>query len=124
MFDDESTPFEVAQHVAESLREQLTKTHAPVVISPQDNRISLDGSGGRSLEIVVDGPNAFRVQDDLGNKSGGVQTQVTGGTARWSLTGRPCTEPEMVRRVKAWLSEQWTKMLCRPRGRAIAATDA
>jgi hypothetical protein len=106
MFDDVSTPFEVAEHVAESLREQVTKTQAPVVISPRDNRISLHGSGGRSLEIVVDGPNAFRMQDDLGNKSGGRQTQVTGVPARWSLSGRPCTEPEMVRRVKAWLPEQ------------------
>jgi hypothetical protein len=106
IFDDhaeEAEPRQVAQRVYEDLQEILPQNVASELI---DNHIMLRAAGGRTLKIVIDSRDAFRLQDDLGNKSGGVQAQVTSSTARWSLSGRPFSQHEMVTKVKVWVNEQ------------------
>jgi hypothetical protein len=107
IFDDEAEPRQLAHGVYENLQEFLRKTPTPNIVAElNDNQITLRASGGQTLAIVTDGPDAFRLKDELGNKSGGIQTQVTSSTSRWSLSGRPFPQHEMVAKVKAWLREQ------------------
>jgi hypothetical protein len=106
IFDDnaeEAEPRQVAQRVYEDLQATLPQNVVPELVG---NHITLRASGGPTLTIVCDGPDAFRLQDDLGNKSAGYQTQITSSMARWSLSGRPFSQHEMVAKVKAWENEQ------------------
>ena len=109
MFDvAEVEPQQFAQQMLDDLRAFLDKRQSAelVTLSLDQNLITMRASSGQSVKIVVDGPNAFRVEEDLGNKRGGVQTQVTATMARWSLSERPFGQDEMVRRVTTWLAER------------------
>jgi hypothetical protein len=105
--EDAAEPRQVAQSIYDDVKDFINTTlRQNIVVDLADTQIILRTSGGQTLLIVIDGPSAFRLKDDLGNKLGDVQTQVTGATARWSLSGRPFPKHEMVANVKSWLRGQ------------------
>jgi len=108
MFDVvEVEPQQLARQVFEDLREFLNKGQSAerVTLSFNQNHITMRAPEGQSVTIVVDGPDAFRVGEDLGNKGGLGQRWVTMRPARWSLSERPFGRDELVRRARMWLSE-------------------
>jgi hypothetical protein len=107
IFDtDDAEPTQVAQHVYGDLLSFIKKTHPQKLVDAaiEEANITVSSSAGRSLLIVCDGPDAFRLKENVGNLRGGVQTQVTSQTARWSLSEQ-VPRSRMIERVKRWLSE-------------------
>jgi hypothetical protein len=110
IFDDEEAkviqearPRELAQRVSEDLIAAVKINN--VASTTDGNKIKLMGQSRNKLEITCESMNAFRLFEDLGNHSRGLQTQAV-IPPRWSLGGLPFTQTEMVTRVKTWLHEQ------------------
>lgn len=99
-------PTQVAQYVYGDLLSFIKKMppQKPADAAIEKADITISSSAGRSLLILCDGPDAFRLKENVGNLQGGVQTQVTSQTARWSLSEQ-VPRSGMIERVKRWLSE-------------------
>jgi hypothetical protein len=110
IFDDpgakvvqDAGPRELAQHVSEDLIAAVRMNN--IASETVGNKIRLMGQSRGTLEITCEATNSFRLNEDLGNHSRGIQTQAV-TPPRWSSGGPPFTQSEMVTRVKTWLHEQ------------------
>lgn len=87
----------------EDLRRFIASEDVNATVTVRENQITLRSSG-KTLEITTDDQEHFRLKEDLGNHPNGFQTQVTVQPPRWSGSGRPITQSEMLTKAKGWLS--------------------
>jgi hypothetical protein len=110
IFDDarakvvqDAGPKELAQRVSEDLIAAVKMNN--IASETVGNRIKLMGQSRGTLEITCEATNSFRLNEDLGNHSRGIQTEAV-IPPRWTSGGPPYTQSEMVTRVNTWLHEQ------------------
>jgi hypothetical protein len=110
IFDDagakvvqDAGPRELAQRVSEDLIAAVRMNNIASEIV--GNKIRLMGQSRGTLEITCEATDSFRLNEDLGNHSRGIQTKVA-IPPRWSSGEPPYTQSEMVTRVNTWLHEQ------------------
>src|SRR5271156_1294554 len=110
IFDDERAKVvqdagsrELAQRVSEDLIAAVRANN--IASETVGNRVKLMGRSRGVLEITCEATNSFRLNEDFGNHSPGIQTQAV-TPPRWSSGGPHYTQSEMVTRVKTWLHEQ------------------
>jgi hypothetical protein len=99
---------ELARQVHDDLRGSIERNPAQSAETVRlDGRIiTLRASGGRTIEIIVNGCDDFQLKYDLGNKAAGWQIQVTTEMARPNVR---VSRHEMIDRVKAWRKNNTTR---------------
>ena len=110
IFDDaeakiiqDARPGELAQRVAADLIATVKTNN--IASATSHNKIKLMGQSRSVLEITCEATNIFRLNENSNHPSRDLQKEVV-PPPRWSFSGPPCTQSEMVTRVKTWLHEQ------------------
>jgi hypothetical protein len=93
---------QIAERELERILGSATSLNIDVKGSTRDSRIRV--SGFTTLIITVMSENAFRIREDQGNHSGGVQTRVTSEPPRWGDSDPPSSLDQMRSIAERWLT--------------------
>ena len=110
IFDDaeakvvqDAGPAALAQRVSADLNAAVRTNN--IASETRGNKIKLMGLSRGRLEITCEATNTFRLNEDSSHPLRDRLTEIE-TPPRWSSAGPPCTQSEMVTRVKTWLHEQ------------------